>query len=220
MDGYITLYSKGALLFTHALLITPLLMIGFLTRGGFFISPPSQRGSLIWGNASLLVLFTMIFNAFLKSLFLIPLNPVLGLKGFAFPSGHMNVAVVLYGWLLLKYPQRICRLIFLLIILSIGFALIHQGYHNFRDVLGAIGFGIITLCAFLKTIKTRPIQKNPPTLGLYLVLLSGLMIAVIELRIGLTSFMIKTFLGLIGFTLIWFALTRTNVKIESDNAEE
>jgi len=58
--------------FMIVFIIAPLLLVGFFTRGGFFINFLPLRDPLLTEMLSLLVLFTMIFNAFLKSLFLYP----------------------------------------------------------------------------------------------------------------------------------------------------
>jgi len=141
MEAVFSLLAKGFLLFSNGIVLAPLLLVGFITRGGFFINSPSFKGSVIWGNSILLVLLTMIFNALLKSLFLVPLNPSLGGEGYAFPSGHMQVAVVFYGTMFQAYSNLIFRKILLLIIAGIGYGLIQQGYHNIWDVLGAVVFG-------------------------------------------------------------------------------
>lgn len=201
-----SLLAKGFLLFSDAIIISPLLIIGFATRGGFFIKSPSKEGVVIWGNASFLVLFTMIFNVFLKSLFLIPLDPGLGIKGFAFPSGHMQVAFVLYGWLFLSYSHRILRGILIFILMGIGYGLIQQGYHNHADVFGAATFGVAVLYVFHKSATTLSIRANPSRLGLYLIPLAGILGIGIYFRIGLPPHIVKTYLGLIGFSLLWWTV--------------
>jgi membrane-associated phospholipid phosphatase len=207
MEDIFSLLAKSLLHFSHGIIIASLLIVGFLTRGGFFINPPSSKGFATYGNAVLLVLFTMIFSALLKSLFLVPLNPALRLKGYAFPSGHMQVSVVFYGALFLAYSNPIFRKFLLFIIVGIGYGLIQQGYHNLWDVAGAVAFGVLTLVAFAKVTTLPSIQKNPTRLSLYLLPLAALMVAGRAFRTGLSPHAVITFLGLIGFSLLWCGLS-------------
>jgi membrane-associated phospholipid phosphatase len=204
MDPF-SLLAKGFLTFSHATIMVPLLITGLLTGGGFFIKAPSSQRRMLWGNICLLVLFTMIYNLFLKSLFLVPLNPALGIKGFAFPSGHMHVSAVLYGALFLAYPYLFLRIIFLIILAGIGYGLVYEGYHTFIDVAGAVGFALITLYLFIKGTRTPFIQKNPAWFGFCLVLLAGVMMVGIALRTALSFHSKATFMGLVTFSILWWA---------------
>jgi hypothetical protein len=201
--------AKAFLVFSNATIITPLLFFGFLSRGSFFIKKPTQEDSTIWGNACLLVLFSMIFSAFLKSLFQIPLNPALGIKGFAFPSGHMLVAVVFYGWLMCSYPIRQLRAAMTMILFGTSFGLIQQGYHNLWDVLGAVGFGMAVLYAFRQAYHLPLIAHKPVRMAIILILLSFVLVAFIGIRIDIPQHITKTVIGLIGFAIIWASLNRT-----------
>jgi membrane-associated phospholipid phosphatase len=201
---FMSIIAKSFLIFSDAIIISPLLIIGFLTRGGFFMGQPSNEGEVIWGRASLLVLFTMILSVFLKSLFLVPLNPVLGIKGYAFPSGHMLVAFVFYGWLAVAYGNWIWRGIIFLILAGIGFGLIQQGYHTIEDVLGACMFGIVTLSLFTRANSIGHFQKKPIHISPYLGLFGALMLVVVAIRIGLKANVVLGYLGLVAFSLAWF----------------
>lgn len=201
--------AKGFLLFSDAIIISPFLIMGFATRGGFFIQPPSYKGELIWGNASLLVLFTMIFNVFLKSIFLVPLNPALGIQGYAFPSGHMQVAFVFYGFLAITYAGWIGRVVLMTILIGIGYGLVQQGYHTLMDVAGSVMFSLATLWVFMKLISVGYIKRNYILVCYYLIFLCSLMMGWISLRIGLKSYVLKTFFGLVAFLLLWGILNKT-----------
>jgi membrane-associated phospholipid phosphatase len=207
-----SLLAKGFLVFSDAIIISPLLIIGFITRGGFFVRSQAREGSVIWGNASLLVLFTMIFNVFLKSLFLVPLNPALGIKGYAFPSGHMQVAVVFYGWLAMAYANRILQGIVVIILTGIGYGLVQQGYHNLLDVLGAVGFGMATLYIFVKATPYIS-QENPLLLSYYVISIGTLLVGGIVVRIGASPHVLRTFAGLVAFSLVWGILNQTVWKL-------
>lgn len=206
MESIFSIVADGFLTFSHAIIIAPLLIIGFATRGSFLIIPPSRKGTQVWGYAILLVLFTMIFNAFLKSLFQVPLDPALGISGFAFPSGHMQSSVVLYGWLALVYRNPNLRGILLFILMGMGIGLIQKGYHDYIDVGGSIIFGTATLFVFAQCTTFPSVRAYPPRLGLYLIPLAGLMLVGIYIRIGMPSHIPKTFAGLITFSLFWYGL--------------
>jgi undecaprenyl-diphosphatase len=206
MESIFTFVANGFLTFSNAIIIAPLLIVGFATRGSFFIIPPSRKGTQVWGYAILLVLFTMIFNAFLKSLFQVPLNPALGVSGFAFPSGHMQVSVVLYGWLALVYRNQRLRGILLFLLLGMGIGLIQVGYHDHIDVMGSFIFGATTVYAFAQCTMFPSVQTYPPRLGLKLIPLAGLMVFGIYMRIGMPSHIPKVFAGLIAFALFWYGL--------------
>ena len=208
MEISLSLLAKGFLLFSHGVVLVPLLLTGFFTKGGFFMDSPTEKGRTDWGNAIVLVLFTMIFNQFLKSIFLVPLNPALGIHGYAFPSGHMQVATVFYGFLLQIYSQTLFRIILPLIIGGIGFGLIHEGYHNLIDVGGAFVFGGASLFAFANLSSISSIRHNPHWIGFILNPIAGLMILGMILRTGIFIYSGKVWLGLIGFSLFWRTLDR------------
>lgn len=219
MESFLSLdfLAKGFLTFSHDVIIVPLIIIGFLTQKNG-ITKKSEKGSTVWGNACLLILFTMIFNALLKSLFLVPLNPALGKEGFAFPSGHMQVSVVFYGWLFWAYPYWGLRGVILLILSGVGYGLIQQGYHTITDIVGAVIVGVVTLYGVAKITSFSFIQKKSARLGLCLIPLAGLMLGLIEHRTGVSPHIQKTFIGLVGISLFWFFYSRASSRSHSHYA--
>lgn len=203
METSLSLLAKGFLLFSHGVVLVPLLLMGFFTRGNFLLNFPLKRGSVDWGNVIVLVLFTMIFNGFLKSIFLVPLNPALGIQGYAFPSGHMQVTTVCYGLLLQMYSHTYLRIILPLIIGGVGFGLIHEGYHNFTDVGCALLFGVASLFAFAKVSSLSAIRHAPHQIGFILIPITGFMILGVILRTGIFAHVGKVWLGLISFSFFW-----------------
>ena len=205
MDLALSLLAKGFLTFSYPTLIIPFLIIGFLLEKNGIIKNTYQSAA-IWQYACLLILFTMIFNTFLKSLFLVPLNPSIGKEGFAFPSGHMQVSVAFYGWLLWVYPYWTIRSFILLILAGIGYGLIQQGYHNFSDVAAASAVGALTVYGFVKIIQLPFIQKNPGWFALCPIPIIGLMMWVIHFRIGIPPHIIIAFMGLVGIAVMWLLI--------------
>ncbi|ARG96347.1 phosphatase PAP2 family protein [Legionella micdadei] len=129
--------ARFFLLFSDNIVIIPLLIIGFiwLDRATFY-------------HAVCLILFSILVNVALKVTFQIPLSPSLGKKGYAFPSGHMQLVTVLYTWLAFKINQLWLRVIIIALLLGIGLSLIHFDYHDYYDVLAGIFFAALLLISY------------------------------------------------------------------------
>lgn len=125
------------LVFSHSIIIIPLMVLGFIWV--------DRR---IFYHALCLILLSILVNSALKVSFQIPLPSSLGKEWFAFPSGHMQLSTVLYLWLAYKIPNTVLRLAIALLLTGIGLSLIHFGYHNFYDVLGAIVFALLLLLLY------------------------------------------------------------------------
>ncbi|MDR1551237.1 MAG: hypothetical protein LBS14_00970 [Holosporaceae bacterium] len=94
-----------------------------------------------------LMCFVIIFNTLLKELFKIPQSSHLG-EGYAFPSGHMHVAMVFYGYVFRVVKDGRIRLAIAVFLGTFGWALVHCRYHDWFDVLGAIAFGLVELVIY------------------------------------------------------------------------
>ena len=135
----------------------------FIASGYLTYSKP------IFARSLYLMAFTMIFNAFLKSLWQIPLNPALNIEGWAFPSGHMQVACAFWGWLAYEFDNKKFRCTIAVLLIAFGLSLIHFDYHNLNDVVAAAMFAILEIMVFRIIIsKIKP--QEQPLVGL---LLSG-----------------------------------------------
>lgn len=135
--------AKFFLLFTHEIIIIPLIVIGFMIE---------KRED--FRSALYLILFTMIFNTALKVTFQVPLAPHLEKVGFAFPSGHMQFALVFYGWLALRTEIFFLKRIILILLMGCAWALVYLKYHSWWDVLGSVVFAILTLSGYLFFLRT------------------------------------------------------------------
>jgi undecaprenyl-diphosphatase len=91
-------------------------------------------------HATCILCISIIFNVALKCTFQIPLLPTVHHPGFAFPSGHMQLATVFYGWLGLHTRHHKLHLLIITLLSGIGFGLVYLGYHTWFDVLGAVFF--------------------------------------------------------------------------------
>lgn len=106
-----------------------------------------------------LILITLILNPYLKFIWKVPLPPALGKEGWAFPSGHMQMACTFYGWMAWQTSYRWLRLIILCLLGAVGFGLIYFGFHDLKNVLGAVFFAGLILIIYHK-ILTIPWMKH------------------------------------------------------------
>lgn len=95
----------------------------------------------------LIFLFSMLLNAILKYYFAVPLPPHLQ-PGWAFPSGHMQAACVLWLWLCWEIKHLWLNCLALFILTGIGCGLVYFGYHTPFDVVGAIFFSAMILSGY------------------------------------------------------------------------
>ena len=187
--------ARGFLFFTHGGLIILLITIGYL---GF------KRET--FGKALYLLLFTMIFNAFLKALWQIPrpdnFQPGFHHSGWAFPSGHMQTASVLWGYFALEFRNKYFWAFVLILLTGIAFGLIHFHYHVLRDIVGAVLIGGFTLILYYYVLKIAFFQKYLSSLGLILAILSAPLLLVFQ---SFPSSVPLAEGGLIGFSLGWIS---------------
>lgn len=149
------------LMFSHVEVIVLIALIGLLwvNRALFF-------------QTSCLSAFDLVVNVALKGTFKVPLALSLHKVGYAFPSGHMQLATVFYVWLALYLPFWWLRVVIACMLAGIGAALIHYGYHDLKDVLGGFSCGLLLIACFGYLL----IHKAKYTPWIALVLASGLMV--------------------------------------------
>lgn len=142
----INIIAHVFLVFGNLAFIGPFLLIGFIWSDRNFCY-----------ELTCLLLFSIILNVALKGTFQIPLAKELRIPGYAFPSGHMQIATIFYAWLilygnahLLKNNRLLLPLNSLLVLLlcGIGWSLIHCGYHTIFDVAGAAITALILTIAY------------------------------------------------------------------------
>jgi undecaprenyl-diphosphatase len=139
--------------FSHLEIILPMLVLGFI-----FLNKP------LFYHTCCLMFFSMLINVALKSTFQVPLHPSIHHAGFAFPSGHMQLATVVYGWLAWHYTNTYLRMCVAIILAGVGFGLVHFDYHTVTDVLGGAFFASL-LIAFYALLKNKYSSKLPWFLG-------------------------------------------------------
>lgn len=180
------LFFRAFLFTTLEAFVVPLLVAGYLVvhREAF-------------ARTTLLLLLSLSINPFLKSLFEVPLQESLGKEGWALPSGHMQTAVVLWGWLAYEVKNRIFTCIVPLLWMGIGAGLIYFGYHTLADVTAAVLSGCLLIAGFRYLIQyTRPTRVQ---LGALITALSTLFYFVTP------NNQIEPYApsALLGFTLGW-----------------
>ena len=183
--------SKFFLSFSNDVVLVPLIITGFICL--------DKRK---YGQAFILLLFTMIFVRILKEYFAIPLNPALGIQGFAFPSSHMQSSTVFYGWLFL-FSKRWVRAIVVVLLCGVGYSLIQQGYHDIKDVLAGIGFGIFTIIIFYNLSNLELFENYPYLLGWVTIPLAFTLMFYSKCMEHIPSHLWLAFYALIGFTAAW-----------------
>jgi len=131
--------------FAHTTVLIPLVLLGYIwiNRGVFY-------------DALCLLFLSMLFSYALKVTFQVPLSPLLHQETFALPSGHMQMAVVFYGWLALQFKKPLLRTSIFILLIGLGFSLIHKGYHDLTDVLAAVVSGSLLLAFYKFWAQRRP----------------------------------------------------------------
>lgn len=137
-------------------------VILFLTVGFF------SRREKAFGKALYIYMVTCAFNVFLKSLWESPLPPELGMKGWAFPSGHMQGNFVLWAWLAWEFNVKWFYGVSAIVLTGIGISIVVLGFHYPIDIVGAVLFGIPTLFAYHHLLKIQWVKEHIAALGLYL----------------------------------------------------
>ncbi|MBU1341993.1 MAG: phosphatase PAP2 family protein [Proteobacteria bacterium] len=108
----------------------------------------------IFARAGLLVMFSLLLNAFLKEIFQDPRPDMqywLDFKmdtPYGFPSGHAQVAIVLWMWIAWEIRKKWAWIVFSIIALGICMSRLYLGVHDVEDILGGMFFGTLTLVSF------------------------------------------------------------------------
>lgn len=99
-------------------------------------------------RALTIMLLGMVVNVFLKSVFKVPLKSHLQKDWYAFPSGHAGTATTFYGYLIHRFKNPLLTLIGIVLIVGVCWALVYSNYHNWIDVIAAVGFSVILIIVF------------------------------------------------------------------------
>jgi undecaprenyl-diphosphatase len=197
-NSFSDLIANGFLFCTRESTIILLTTLGYL---GF------KRD--VFAKALCLLLFSMIFNAFLKSIWQIPLPTGVG-DGFAFPSGHMQTATIFWFWIGLEFRHKFLWLLIAFLLSGIAFGLVHFNYHTLPDVLGAMFFATLTLTTYTFLLKIPFFRIHTPASGLILALIS---VPLLYYNTRDSFFLWLANGSLFGFSLGWLLQSKSDTKI-------
>ncbi len=188
----LNMITKILLMSCNEIVLVPVIIGGFLAID-----------RKVFGHATILLMFIMILNSFLKSIFQVPLAEHLNIEGYAFPSGHMSSAITFYGWLILNTKNNFIRFALASLIAGVGFSLIYKGYHNIYDIAGSIFFCAILLAIYTWLSKTKQASDKPFLLGYLMIAFSAGIMWYFNKNDTIPNHVWMAFMVLTGFTLSW-----------------
>ena len=118
----------------------------------------------LFSTFTLFVFISALLNSFLKDLFQDPrpesiesIDPFLMSldPSYGFPSGHAQLAVVIWGFILLRSKNNFIKILCLFLIASISFSRIYLGVHDVADVISGIIFGIVSIILLEQLLSDR-----------------------------------------------------------------
>ncbi|MCS5712089.1 phosphatase PAP2 family protein [Candidatus Berkiella aquae] len=188
------LIAKTGLFFSQPIVLASIVLVGFL-----------NRHEVIFGRTLLILLFTMIYNVYLKSIWQLPLPAPM--EGWAFPSGHMHSAVVFWGALAIEFRRFWFSALVVFVLCLAGYGLVYHGYHYPIDIAGAVGFGSLSLLIYRYLQQKSLFKEKPYRLGILLTLLAVICILLTP-AFARKLHLWQAFGALIGFTLGWALLSK------------
>ncbi len=149
-------------------------------------------------KTALLLLSSVLLNYILKNIFQVPLSPTLNKFGYAFPSGHMQSTIVLYGFLWLNIKNVNIRILLPIIMLAIGISLIYFKYHDLKDILGSAFFSSLILYG-----STYLVNKGEKIFIISLFISSNLFILIILVKYPMEIWIWKAYCSSFGLFLLY-----------------
>lgn len=167
----------------------PLFLIMFLCFGYFAL------GSKRFFHAAMLLMGAGLLNIWLKDFGQDPRpDAIYALDGrvgdsYGWPSGHTQIAVVLWGYLAYTMRQNWAYAAAAIFIGLQGFSRLYLGVHDAGDVAWGFVFGVLCLAAYIGVERHAPSRHrlaslSLPQIGLALIAVQGLYIAFYPAHIG------------------------------------
>lgn len=177
LDWVLPLRSDGLTKLMHAFSL-----LGYEKFILFFL----PLGYWAWSRALflrlfVLVTFTALLNAYLKDLWQDPRPPLeirlddLVGASYGLPSGHAQIAVVIWLWLAYEVRKTWVWLLCGFIALGIMFSRLYLAAHDLEDVLGGAALGAVTLLVFAQIKDWAYWRQAPLWAHLGLILVVGLL---------------------------------------------
>jgi membrane-associated phospholipid phosphatase len=116
--------------------------------GPFLVLGVSYIDRRAFSGVCLVVFVSSFINMYLKSLWQIPLDPILGKDGWAFPSGHAQFNFVLWTTLAWQMRKKWVYCCGIAVNVLGSFAMVHFHYHNWIDIAAGMGFGALVTVSF------------------------------------------------------------------------
>ncbi len=110
---------------------------------------PQNRPLVLWGIIG--AMLDILLNISLKGFFKVPLGSHLPF-GYAFPSGHLQLATFIYLWLAYQRLIYVDKVYFFIIPL-IAITTVASNYHSIWDVFAGILVGSVFFLIFSEVLK-------------------------------------------------------------------
>ena len=136
----------------------------------------------VFGKLLVIVFFSAIINSFLKDIFQDPrpdfalnIDPWLQTDtSFGFPSGHTQIAVVIWLYIALNVKNLFVKSLSIIFLFGVPLSRVYLGVHDIGDILGGLVVGLATLYIsdlIYKNIERENIKFNAFTKYLSLVVI-------------------------------------------------
>lgn len=181
--------------------ILPFLIVGFiwLNRNLFF-------------HVICITLLGIVYNGVLKVTFKVPLASHLGKSDwYAFPSGHMQLATVLYGWIAYQLKNPYIRILVAIVLTGVGISLVQLGFHTYFDSFGGLISGLVLIAVYV--VLSSNMKEN---LHLILLGLSSSLMLYFYWKYGSIRGQWVAYYGLVGFIVsdrLFAYKTKSNLTI-------
>ena len=189
-------FANSCLKFGHVTLILPIIVIGMIFH---------RRD--LYSKAACFLFWVMICNTLLKLLFKVPLFQHLG-PGYAFPSGHMHAASVFYGYMIYKIDNKFATVLLTLLLGAMGFSLVYCHFHDWIDVLGAVGFSIAEILLY----HILSYHFGDKIVGIIAIVSSIFVIAVLNVISKIEPHVWLAFYAMVGMEFSLLLIKETKLK--------